>query len=216
VGHFGYACYLQTKCSSAAYSDGWRCYNAFGYRLYNYVLPSMVAVLVEAFIQLANMIKASKDPKNQIRENKLNCVKWALLIITITLNCLVCLAFIPFFISNVLPMIIAYCWVLLSILVILVLVYAIFISVVVNAITRCRDCGCVYCLKFFGTHCVVGIQVFGCLVFSMAYNYSQYSFFGASYSDVIWCEYQSRDTAFWYKSLTTDSEMLVHNLLTPF
>lgn len=216
MGHFAYACYLQTKCSSAAYANGWRCYNALGYRLFNYVLPSIVSVLVEAFVQLANMIKASKDPKNQVSKNPLNYVKWSLLITTIVLNCIVCLSFIPFVISNVIPMLISYCWVLLPILGILVLTYATFITAVVNAIKRCQDCGCVYCLKFFGTHCVVGVQVFGCLVFSMAYNYSQYSLFGASYSDVIWCEFQSRDTVYWYKSLTNDTEMLIQNILTPF
>ncbi|CAF1132923.1 unnamed protein product [Adineta ricciae] len=217
VGHFGYAIYLQTKCTNQSKATAWRCYNAFGYQLYNYVLPSLISVLVEAFVQLGNMIKASKvDPNHQVKRNPVNYIKWALLISTIVLNSLVFVAFIPFFISNVFPMLIAYSWVLICVLAALVLAYATFITVVVNALRQCADCGCVYFLKFFGTHCVVGLQVFGCLVLSMAYNYSQYSFFGADYTSVIWCEYQSRDTTIWYQRLTNDSESLIQNLLTPF
>ncbi|UJR10993.1 hypothetical protein I4U23_015177 [Adineta vaga] len=217
MGHFGYAIYLQTKCSTAANATGWRCYNAFGYQLFNFVLPSIIAVLIEAFIQLANMIKAGKeDPKNKVKSNAMNYVKWTLLIITIVLNSLVFLAFIPFLISNVLPMLIAYSWVLFPLLAALVLIYATFITIVVNAFRQCEGCGCIYFWKFFGTHCLVGVQVFGSLVFSMAYNYSQYSFFGADYTSVIWCEFQSRDTIVWYQRLTNDSESLIQNLLTPF
>ncbi len=51
---------------------------------------------------------------------------------------------------------------------------------------------------------------------SMAYNYSQYSFFGADYSSVIWYEYQSRDTAAWFNSLTNSTELDIQNVLAPF
>jgi hypothetical protein len=208
---------MQSKCLSAANANQWRCYNAFGYRLYNYVLPSIVSVLVDSIVQLVNMIKATKKNKeNEPDKNDMNWLKWTLLGFTIVMNSLVCLVFVAFFISNVLPMLIAYCWVLLPILGGLVLTYATLITSVISGIRQCQDCGCVYCLKFFGTHCIVGLQVFGCLILGMAYNYSQYSFFGAAYTSVPWYEYQSRDTVAWFNSLTNSSELVIHNVLTPF
>jgi hypothetical protein len=217
IGHLGYAGYLQTKCSSAVNATQWRCYNAFGYRLYNYVLPSVVAVLVESIIQLVNMVKAHKKDKiDKSTKKYMSSCKWFLLISSIVMNALAVLVFIPFFISNVVPMLIAYCWILLPILGGLVVLYATFVTSVINAIKQCQDCGCVYCLKFFGTHFLVGLQVFGCLVLGMAYNYSQYSFFGTSYKEVMWSEYQSRDTINWFNTLTNNSDLLIHNLLTPF
>lgn len=215
VGHFCYACYLQTKCGAAPYADGWRCYNAFGYRLHNYVLPSVISVLVESIIQLVNTYRAHKsEEKKPSDKNCQKYLKWFLLGMTFVLNTAVASAFIPFLISNTVPMLIAYCWILLPILFGLTLVYAILVTSVVSCVRKCTDCGCGYCLKFFGAHCLVGLQVFGALALSMAYNYSQYSYFGADFMPVLWYEYLSRDTVSWYKTLTNSTELVVDNILT--
>lgn len=217
VGHFCYSCYMQTQCGNAVGGDGWNCYNAFGYRLHNYVLPSVISVLVESIVQSVNMYRANKeDQLNEAKEDSMKGFKSFLLGATIVMNTGVFLAFIPFFVSNTIPMIIAYCWILLPVLAGVVLIYAIIVTSVVNGIRECEGCGCAYCLKFFGIHCVVGLQVFGTLVFSMAYNYSQYSYYGADYSQVMWYEYQSRDTVVWFNTLSNSSELTIHNLLTPF
>jgi len=163
-----------------------------------------------------NTYRAYKKDQDKVMNDDMRQVKWFLLGSSIVMNSAVFLAFIPFFVSNVVPMLIAYVWVLLPLLGVLVLTYAIFITSVVNAIRQCQDCSCIYCGKFFGTHCIVGLQVFGCLIVSMAYNYSQYSFFGADYSSVIWYEYQSRDTATWFNSLTNSTELDIQNVLAPF
>ncbi|CAF0856758.1 unnamed protein product [Adineta steineri] len=217
VGHFVYSCYLQTKCSSAANANSWNCYNAFGYRLYNYVLPSVVSILVDSIVQLVNTYRAHhEDKKKGIIKGNIKYIKWFLLGTSITLNSLIAMVFIPFFVSNVIPMLIIYSWILVVILVGLILLYAIVITSVVNAIRKCEGCGCIYCTKFFAAHCVVGLQVFGCLVFSMAFNYSQYSFYGGDFNSVPWYEYQSRDTVTWFHSLSNSSELLTHNLLAAF
>lgn len=54
IGHFVYACVRQRACSSDPNYDSWRCYNAFGYRLYNYVLPNVISVLVQSCVQAYN------------------------------------------------------------------------------------------------------------------------------------------------------------------
>ncbi|CAF1094335.1 unnamed protein product [Rotaria magnacalcarata] len=215
VGHFAFACYKQTNCSSSAYQSEWRCYNAFGYQLHNYVLPSVIAVLVESIIQIVNNYRANKqeDKKNSGARSSRK-FKWALLCTTIVLNVGVCLVFIPFFISNTIPMLIAYCWLLVSVLGALVLVYAVFITIVINALRKCDGCSCRYCAKFFAAHCIVGCQAFGCLILSMAYNYSQYSYFGADYTSTIGYEAQSRDTVTWFNSLTNNTDSIIHNTLT--
>ena len=51
------------------------------------------------------------------------------------------------------------------------------------------------CPELFGTHSAAGLQVFGCLILSVAYNYSQYCYFGVGYLPVLGYEFQSRDTA---------------------
>jgi len=179
-------------------------------------LPSIVSILVDSIVELVNTYRAYKKDQDKVMNDDMRQVKWFLLGSSIVMNSAVFLVFIPFFVSNVVPMLIAYVWVLVPLLIALVLTYAIFITSVVNAIRQCKDCSCIYCGKFFATHCIVGLQVFGCLIVSMAYNYSQYSFFGADYSSVIWYEYQSRDTAAWFNSLTNSTELDIQNVLAPF
>jgi hypothetical protein len=77
-------------------------------------------------------------------------------------------------------------------------------------------CKAEYCGRFFLTHCAVGLQVFGCLVLSMAYNYSQYCYFGGGYLPVIGYEFQSRNTATWAQALNNSSELVTHNVLAFF
>jgi hypothetical protein len=58
VAHFIYACYRQQYCSTTVNYSDWKCYNSFGYRLYNYVLPSVISVLVQSIVQAVNTAKA--------------------------------------------------------------------------------------------------------------------------------------------------------------
>jgi hypothetical protein len=50
----------------------------------------------------------------------------------------------------------------------------------------------------------------------MAYNYSQYCYFGGGYISVIGYEYQSRDTAAWGRALSNSSDLVTHNILAFF
>ncbi|CAF4064207.1 unnamed protein product [Adineta steineri] len=179
VGHFVYSCYLQTKCSSASNANSWNCYNAFGYRLYNYVLPSVVSILVDSIVQLVNTYRAHQEDKKNV-----------LLRVTLNISSGFCLVQQRYTYVNYIFM----------------------------------DTGCYLSWSHFAirnrhhfcTHCVVGLQVFGCLVFSMAFNYSQYSFYGGDFNSVPWYEYQSRDTVTWFHSLSNSSELLTHNILAAF
>lgn len=150
VGHFCYSCYMQTKCGDAKGGDGWNCYNAFGYRLHNYVLPGVISVLVESIVQCVNLYRATKEDRlNQLKEDSLKWLKWTLLGATLFLNTSVFLAFIPFFVSNTIPMIIAYCWLLLPILGGVVLIYASVVTILINSFRKCEGCGCCFFLEIF-------------------------------------------------------------------
>ena len=73
-----------------------------------------------------------------------------------------------------------------------------------------------YCGRFFLTHCAVGLQVFGCLVMSIAYNYSQYCYFGGGYIAVLGYEFQSRDTGAWSRAFSNSTLLETHNILAFF
>ena len=128
------------------------------------------------------------------------------------------LDFSTVFFTNALVMIVGFCWLLGPLLIILILLYAAFITVVVNIASSSNMCDNSdgYCRLFFGTHCAVGLQVFGCLILSMAYNYSQYWYFGDSYLSAIGYEFQSRDTVAWGRALTNNSQFLTDNILAFF
>jgi hypothetical protein len=174
-------------------------------------------VLVQSIVQTVNTF-ADKEPKtNESKKQKAQrYLKMFLLFVTIISNALICVAFVPFFITNALPMFVGFFWVLIPVLIALTLVYAVFITVVVSSLSKCAMCTNKYCKRFFATHCAVGLQVFGCLVISMSYNYSQYCYFGGGYTPVIGYEYQSRNTATWAQALSNSSELVTHNVLAFF
>ena len=132
---------------------------------------------------------------------------------TILMNAAVCLVFIPYFLINALPMLVGFCWLLIPLAVVLSLAYAIFTTILVSLVS---GNGCDHCGRLFGAHFAVGIQVFGCLALSMAYNYSQYTYFGGGYLSVLGYEFRSRDTVAWGNALTNSSELQIHSILAFF
>jgi hypothetical protein len=205
----------------------WRCYNAFGYRLYNYVLPSVISVLVQSITQAVFFYKEKESSEEKPAEKSTEkptkkfakCqayFKWFLLTFTILLNSAIVLVFIPYFITNALPMLVGFCWVLMPILGLLILAYVIFVLIVVSIIDRCKMCKEKFVMRMFATHCAVGLQVFGCLIVSMAYNYSQYCYFEGGYLPVLGYELQSRDTVTWANNIANNSQLIAHNILAFF
>lgn len=142
--------------------------------------------------------------------------KLLLLIATILSNATICIVFVPYFITNSLPMFVGFIWLLGPLLIVLPLAYASFITVLVSIISKCGMCGDGSCPRFFGTHCAVGLQVFGCLVLSMAYNYSQYCYFGGGYLTAIVYEFRSRDTIAWGQSFSNSTDFQIRNILAFF
>lgn len=210
LGHFIYACFRQTRCSTDVNYNAWRCYNAFGYRLYNYVLPSVISVLVQCMIQGYNSYKAeTKDDESALRR----FAKIFLLGGTILMNVGICLVFIPYFLINAFPMLVGFCWLLIPLPLLLSLAYAIFTTILVTVVSGCKF---EHCGRLFGAHFLVGLQVFGCLALSMAYNYSQYTYFGGGYLTVLGYEFRSRDTVAWGNSLSNNTELQIHSILAFF
>ena len=202
VAHFIYACYRQTECSSSVNYTAWRCYNAFGYRLFNYVLPSTISVLVQSSAKLTG------DTFHP--EKKRDIIILVLLMICIVLNGILLIVFIPFTITNALPMLVGFCWLLIPLLFALIITYALFISTIL------------WCKKkknfrrLFLAHFAVGLQVFFCLIIAMAYNCSQYCYFGGGYLEVIGYEFNSRDTGRWGSTLVNSSQLQAHTILAFF
>ena len=129
------------------------------------------------------------------------------------MNLLICVIFVPFFITNTLPMIVGFCWLLVPLWLALSLVYAIFATSLISIVTKGEKCTCSFSGRFFGTHFAVGIQVFGCLILGMAYNYSQNAYFGGGYLSVVEYEFQSRDTGNWARALRNSTELRADTVL---
>ena len=183
------------------------------------VLPSVISVLVQSGFQLKTTLDRGERRDGFIRSSY-QYLKWFLLGATIVLNSAVCLVFIPYIITNALPMLVGFIWLFIPLLAALVVVYAAFITAFMTWCVCCKKeegqsrrgkCG-----KLFRTHCLVGLQVFGCLILSMAYNYSQYCYFGGGYIRVISYEFQSRETVFYFNTLGNDSSLVTHNILAFF
>lgn len=185
-------------------------------------MPSVIAVLVQSIVQVKNTYRAMKASKYRHDNQETCCFKMAkcstefLLGSTIIMNVAICLVFLPYMVTNSIPMIVGFCWLLLPLLAILTLVYALIITAFVSIISRCAMCDEGFCCRFFFTHCAVGLQVFGCLIISMAYNYSQYCYFGSGYLPAVVNEFQSRDTVVWAHSLVNDTTFQIHNILAFF
>ena len=236
VVHFIYACVKQTECVKNANYSSWNCYNAFGYRLYNYVLPSVISVLVQSCVQYASTTRIHEQNRKENQSNITKYLQYFALGLTITINVTICVIFVPFFITNALPMLVGFCWLLAPLLGVLILVYAGFMSIAITCGASCCSdtrvrpfneeedgasqsqvrTGRRRCCYIFGTHCLVGLHVFGCLILSMAYNYSQYCYYGGGYLKVLGYEFQSRDTVSYFSVLGNDTTLVTHNILAFF
>lgn len=217
MAHFIYASYLQTKCTESSNQSTWNCYNAYGYRLFNYVLPSVVSVLVQSIVQLVIRAKNNKKPSYGKRNQAGFFWKWFLLGATVFMNLVVCIVFIPFIITNALPMLVGFCWLLFPLWAVLTVVYAVFIYLLLILIGKCTDYSFEgYGKRMFGAQCLVGLYAFGCLILSMAYNYSQYTYYAGGYIRVLGYEFQSRETGAYFIRLGNDSELVGHNVLAFF
>ena len=143
-------------------------------------------------------------------------LKYFLLGATFIMNLLICVIFVPFFITNTLPMVVGFCWLLVPLWLALSLAYAIFATVLISIVTKGQMCTNGLCRRLFITHFLVGIQVFGCLILGMAYNYSQYAYFGGGYLSVVEYEFQSRDTGNWARAIRNSSELTTDTVLAVF
>ena len=200
---------------SAKDANTWRCYNAYGYRLYNYVLPSIVSVLVQSIVQVNTFVTKDKTD-GKYREKAGFIAKMLLLGSTILMNLTLCLVFVPYFITNALPMFVGFFWLLIPLLFVLILAYASFITGIVIIIQKKSGVKKTHARRLFLAHCAVGLQVFGCLVVTMAYNYSQYCYFGGGYISVIPLEFYSHDTLAWGNTFKINTQNQVDTFLSFF
>ncbi|CAF1316859.1 unnamed protein product [Adineta steineri] len=59
-GHGIWYCHIQSSCMSAEYATKWNCYNAFGYRIYNYIFVSYVGFFIGFIIKLIALLENKK------------------------------------------------------------------------------------------------------------------------------------------------------------
>ncbi|CAF1588559.1 unnamed protein product [Rotaria magnacalcarata] len=76
LGHAGWYCYIQSSSMSATYGTTWNCYNAFGYRLYNYLFEQYanfaVGYLTKLFFLKYGNKKEEGEKKEQVPKDLLS------------------------------------------------------------------------------------------------------------------------------------------------
>jgi hypothetical protein len=230
-------CVIQSSCEnlSSATATPWNCYNAFGYRLYNYIFVSYstttLNVVYKTYMQgYAEIIKT--DAK---RDSFSWVIHYASLItIVVTLGFDTCLLF-PFILTHVVPMFVIYIW--MSIIYITVCVYLTvygFLAyeeieeieerpakIKAKEIRKSQRSYETQCCSFMfrpnelpqvliSILLALLITTFPILL-SIFYNYTQYFYYGETYIMSIADDFNARDTNRYFSVLQNSTNQILHS-----
>jgi hypothetical protein len=234
LGHAIWYCVIQSTCltSSSSAATTWNCYNAFGYRLFNYIFVSYSTTALNC-VYKAYMQGYTEVIQTNARQGSF-CwiIHYASLItIVVTLVFDTCLL-LPFILTNVVPMFVIYIW--MSIIYIIVCIYLIVSGFLVyeeveelpekihakeirnserSYETQC--CSFIFLPKELPK--VVISMVLALLIttfpilLSIFYNYTQYFYYGESYLQSIVDDYNARNTNLYFTQLQNSSQQIVHS-----
>jgi hypothetical protein len=203
LGHSIWYCVTQSSCTSAEDATIWNCYNAFGYRLYNYIFASYFHFCCTFLMKCAY--------RNKIKQAKLKKLSYYLglyssIITFIFVSCLV----LPFYYTHIMPMVCAYVFlhIIYFMPMFLLLIFGIFF---VNLL-------CIKDYRIIVASIIIAasiIYTFPVLI-SVTYNYSQYLYYSDDYFETMTHEYNTRDTATYFKLLQNSVIFLFHTMLNFF
>lgn len=234
LGHAIWYCVIQSTCVNASSSVGtpWNCYNALGYRLFNYVFVSYFTTTLDC-VYKAYMLGYKEVMCVDAERGSCRWVSHytTLVIIGLSLLFTTCLM-LPFIFTNVIPMFVMYIWMsLIYIGVCAYLVYSSFkmyknIKELPGKIEK-KDVSKEeeqsdqheYCSFMFTTKempqvaasmlLAMVITTFPILL-SIYYNYTQFYYFGESYLKSIEDDHLTRDTINYFNVIKNSAAQSLH------
>lgn len=236
LGHTIWYCVIQSKCpNSSSIATPWNCYNALGYRLFNYIFVSYFTTTLDLgykayAIGLAEVLKTDAEKKS---------FSWylhyaTLIIIAFSLLFTGCLL-LPFVLTHLIPMFVIYIWI--SIVYIGTIVYLTVSSFTfykkskeLPAKVQKKDIKETtesdkqeFCSFMFSTKEMpqVALSMLLALVIStfpillsILFNYSQFYYYGETYLKSIEADHLMRDTTNYFNLLRNSSQQIIHMILS--
>ncbi|CAF1333158.1 unnamed protein product [Adineta ricciae] len=205
--HFIWYCFQQPKCMSYPSATIWKCYNIFGYKMANFIIP-------QCWNSFTNVIpKLFDSPSTSSWEKYLKGP-------VITMNSILVVVSLAYIFTNIIPMCGAYVWIFI--------IYLIFVGVlggIILSFPESRREEMTHPLRYHQDHqskterflhgfIYTIIFVLGFYIAPTMYNYSQYLYFGDTYLHSIVAEYRSRNTELYLEDLKV-TEAIGHLTLSP-
>ncbi|CAF3949992.1 unnamed protein product [Adineta steineri] len=231
-GHSIWYCIIQSSClGSSSVATTWNCYNAFGYRLYNYVFVSYCSTALNC-IYVMYMEGFQQIITTDYKRGSFCWIIYyaSLIIIVITLPIVTCVL-LPFFLTNVIPMFVIYIW--MSTIYIGVSSYLIFAGFFVyddidelrerKKLSKDEDPNEQACCSFMFTRKELPHVAFSIvlalfittfpILLSIFFNYSQFFYYGDSYLRTIGDDYNTRSTDQYFNILKNSIKQILHSVL---
>ena len=201
TGQTVWICIEQKSCMSlSAEASYWNCYNAFGYKLHNYVMGSIFNLTIKIIM----FAVAEKDKHTTCTEKLLF---WLLVLQFLFMGGLG----LPFLITHVLPMLIIYIWLLVILIAAVLLVNAL-VTPIVCLFSCPWDFDNIFNVFLCGA--LAWFPVLFAILYSTLFNYSQYFYYKENYLTTIKREYASRNTHFLLKLFVKSLSQKVHTILS--
>jgi hypothetical protein len=210
LGHTIWYCQIQSSCMSSANSTLWNCYNAFGYRLYNYIFASYISFIYEFIakviieLQKREKIKNKERPEENRKPSEMITFYTSIVCSIITII-FVGGAILPYLFTNIFPMMCAY------IFIIVIYIYVVLVVAIVlhyytlifppkdatKSINSWSELN-----AFLNRYKVVrstAMHLFNFII-PVLFNLSQYLYYGESYLQSMTDEYNSRSSKIYFDS----------------
>ncbi|CAF1402911.1 unnamed protein product [Adineta ricciae] len=225
LGHAIWYCIIQSSCMSAERATPWNCYNAFGYRLFNYVFVSYWNFSSVFYVQLMAFVLKDVHKLNLPKKKPKSIIKYVIYTITIGLY-FITWAFagallLPYMITHVIPMAFAYGFMV----VIYICLWVAFLcfSQILAALPKMTRIifyiflprsleSAFYPISAFLYSLALFSYTFPILL-TVFYNYSQYLYYGENFIYTMSNEFNSRDTETYFAIFRNSVNEKLHSLL---
>lgn len=223
LGHHIWYCYIQSSCISAEHATVWNCYNAFGYRLFNYSFLSYCNFYYTSAVKTL-VLQQAKD-SNSPTSKKSMYELFSFYCSNVTFNITYCFGtalFIPYAITHLLPMVAAYAFMTI-IYFSLWSAFAFFTTFLLCQTPKLQNSlplPKILLPKYRSWAGFMYVLAFSCYTYPIllvtSFNYSQYLYYGENYIYTMTNEFNSRDTATYVALFRNSVNERLHSLLNFF
>ncbi|UJR13131.1 hypothetical protein I4U23_000155 [Adineta vaga] len=221
IAHTIWYCYAQASCLSASNAHVWDCYNLFGYRLYNYIFSGYAEFTLTflskliLFYQNYDELKRRNRRKQSWRRFSSRIIFYLSLISSSVTFLFIGSLILPYFITNIIPMIFIYLFVLIIYIYILTVII-IFIKYF-TFFPRIQMLSYELLLNQYHRRRRIGIQIGIKLlptILLILFNLSQYFYYESDYWKSITKEIDSRSEDLYFYRVGYSPEQIFHTILT--